>query len=419
MKPSVSSSDEASTALQGAAHVVVFAPLPPPVNGQSRATASAVSALARTARVTVVDTAIRSSGRALAWRRPGRLPAGHARAWIAALGHLRRTLRTARPDVLYLTPSASMPGLVRDLATLALVPRDLPVVAHVHAGDYGRLLAHPVAGVLARRAARRFTRILVPSRYAADGLRAQVGPVPVRVVPNRVPDALHVAVDEVAERLARPVPDVPHVAFVSHLIPSKGHERLALAVEAWEAATGRRLRVTYAGAWPSEAARDAFEARLAPGAGRWQVTGPLDADAVRALLLDADVFAFPSLYPHESFGLAPLEAMHAGCGVVALRHAAIEELVRDGVEGRIADPARDGALTEALADVLADPRRFGRAAAARARDAFDAMATDAALVAAVLGTGASASDPGSRRSSAGDSRAPSLSSAPAPRAASR
>lgn len=360
--------------------VLVFAPVPPPVNGQSRVTATAVDALSRHARVETVSTA--EAGRV--WRPPGRLPVGRAASWLRALAAFRWALRT-RPDVVYLTPASSALGLARDVLSVSLIPDGVPVVAHVHVGDWGRLLDDSRLGPLARKTAARFTRVLVPSHYAARGLAGRLPGVPVRVVPNTVPAEVRVTAAEVEAKWSRARRDVPHVAFVSHMIPSKGYMKLAEGALAYEQRTGTPLRVTFAGAWPDAHDQAAFEAwRLRHGvASRWTAAGPLSGACVRALLLDADVFAFPSEYPHESFGLAALEAMNAGCGVVAVHHAAIAELVRDGVDGRLVDPGGD--FAEALADVLDDRERYGLAAASRARDAFAADDVEAQLVHAITG----------------------------------
>ena len=352
--------------------IVAVVALPPPVTGQSVVSARAVAALRAVGDVEVVDVSAGGGG----WR-AGR--AAQARAWAAALRAARRAL-AAPVDVVYFTPASSRLGVLRDLATLALVPRGVPVVAHVHVGDYGARLAQ---SALARRVAARCARLLVPSAYAAAPLRAAAPAADVRVLPNPVdpghllpPEALDAAW---ARRRAAP----PVVTFLSNMIPSKGYGVLARAAARLDAPP----RLVVAGAWPDAETRRAFEATLARLGVGAEVVGDVARGDVPALLAEASVFAFPSRYPHESLPVAVIEAMAAGCAVAAVAHAGVPELARDGLEGALAprhadDAAQAEAFAGALARALADAERLGRAAAARAQ-AFRPDAFDAALRAVV------------------------------------
>ena len=82
-------------------------------------------------------------------------------------------------------------------------------------------------------------------------------------------------------------------------------------------------------------------------------------------LFACDIFVFPS--QTETLGLAVLEAMAAGCAVVAVRGGAIPEILRDEESGRVV-PAESAALRQAIVDLLDDPERR-RALGARAQSA--------------------------------------------------
>jgi 1,2-diacylglycerol 3-alpha-glucosyltransferase len=77
-----------------------------------------------------------------------------------------------------------------------------------------------------------------------------------------------------------------------------------------------------------------------------------------------------------------IEAMAAGCAVVAVRAPASSDLVRDGETGRLV-PADPGAFADAVRDLLAQPARrsaMGGAARAAAADYDQARVTDRLLV---------------------------------------
>jgi glycosyltransferase involved in cell wall biosynthesis len=97
-----------------------------------------------------------------------------------------------------------------------------------------------------------------------------------------------------------------------------------------------------------------------------ELTGQLDGAGVMAELERATVCAFPSQW--ESFGNAVAEASAVGRPVVTTPIAAFQELVQEGVTGRLV-PAHDSdAWARALTDLLRDrdlARRMGEAGTAR------------------------------------------------------
>ena len=80
------------------------------------------------------------------------------------------------------------------------------------------------------------------------------------------------------------------------------------------------------------------------------------------LLATSDVALAPG--PHETFGLAALEALASGTPVVASRSSALPEIGRPACGAVVADHAR--AFADAVSDLLNAPEA-SRRAAARAR----------------------------------------------------
>ncbi len=82
----------------------------------------------------------------------------------------------------------------------------------------------------------------------------------------------------------------------------------------------------------------------------------------------ADVFAYPSAY--DPFGMVATEAMASGLAVVIGRETGAAELVTEGVDGLLCDPAQPAGLKAQLARLAADPEgaaRLGQAARATIR----------------------------------------------------
>jgi glycogen synthase len=144
----------------------------------------------------------------------------------------------------------------------------------------------------------------------------------------------------------------PHVLFLGQLKERKGYDTLARAMPL----VLERCPTTsflFAGQNPAKAEHlisicreNGSEASLAL---LGQVT---EEDKVR-LMRSSDCLVYPTRY--ESFGLPPLEAMAAGCPVIASDLPVVSEMIRNGENGLLVEPENHVALAEAIVRVLTDP----------------------------------------------------------------
>jgi glycosyltransferase involved in cell wall biosynthesis len=97
---------------------------------------------------------------------------------------------------------------------------------------------------------------------------------------------------------------------------------------------------------------------------------------VVSFMAACDVLVFPTLPEFgEGFGLAALEAIAAGCPVVATPMGSLPEMVVDGVTGILVAPGAVEQLAAALVRLADDPelrRTLGANASERARTEFGA-----------------------------------------------
>jgi len=169
-------------------------------------------------------------------------------------------------------------------------------------------------------------------------------------------------------------PHSPLLAFVGRLAREKNVALLLAALAALPSDTWLLL----VGDGPERTALET-QAKDAGLASRTVFAGTQPPAAVAEVLAAADLFVFPSTT--ETFGIAMIEAMAAGCAVVAVRAPASSDLVRNGETGRLvaADPR---AFADAVRDLLAQPARrsaMGGAARAAAAEYDQARVTDRLL----------------------------------------
>ncbi|HEY9669694.1 MAG TPA: glycosyltransferase family 1 protein [Coleofasciculaceae cyanobacterium] len=172
---------------------------------------------------------------------------------------------------------------------------------------------------------------------------------------------------EMRSHLSQGHPDSPLLLYVGRLSAEKEIERIKPVLEAIPNA-----RLALVGDGPH---RSALEKHFADTPTYF--VGYLTGTELGSAFASADAFIFPSRT--ETLGLVLLEAMAAGCPVVAARSGGIPDIVTDGVNGYLFDPADDeGAISATMRlfqqqteretlrqNARAEAERWGWAAATR------------------------------------------------------
>ncbi|MFL6213479.1 MAG: glycosyltransferase family 4 protein [Blastocatellia bacterium] len=142
----------------------------------------------------------------------------------------------------------------------------------------------------------------------------------------------------------------PSILFIGRLISIKGVDVL---LEAMRECEGARLIIT--GDGPARGALEQLALRFAVNA---QFIGQVNAVTRDALLASSSVVVIPSraLIDGRSEGVPVvcLEAMAAGCAVIASRTGGLAEIIRDHHNGLLFEPEDAAALAEKLRRVLND-----------------------------------------------------------------
>jgi glycosyltransferase involved in cell wall biosynthesis len=167
--------------------------------------------------------------------------------------------------------------------------------------------------------------------------------------------------------------DPLRLLVVGRFQPKKGYLTLLDAAAQVRAA----IRITVVGYGPLEAVLRARVEALGL-ASRVTWAGPLDQPVVRAQYRASDLLELASeVAPDGDRDGLPnvvVEALSQGLPVVATRAAAIPELVVDGIHGRLVPPGDPGTLAAAIDALARDPalrHRMGAAGIRRVADGWD------------------------------------------------
>jgi glycosyltransferase involved in cell wall biosynthesis len=275
---------------------------------------------------------------------------------VRELGAFRARLRAGRPD-LVVVATGVLPAAVM-AARLERIPVIVRVAEIFDRGDVGGP-ARSIAGrLLSRFLLRNASAIVCSSRLIAEQF-GDAPRIPVVTIHPGIDDA-HAGGDGPAFRARLGLEDAyPLVAVVGNVTRARGQD-LALSAMPDVAETHPKAHLLIAGAPHDRPADLAYLAELeataqAPGlAGRVTFSGfvPEVADVYAA----ADLLLNPARF-NEPFGRVALEALLAGCPVLATRVGAIPELLRDGQDSVLVPPEDPEAIAIGIASLASDPAR--------------------------------------------------------------
>ena len=282
------------------------------------------------------------------------------------LGRTRADLDAFAPNVVHV----SAPEFLGHSALRYATAHDLPVVASVHTRfdtyfRYYRLgFVEPALTAMLRRFYRRCDALLTPSESMADVLRAQGMNDDIGIWSRGVEhDVFNPARRDLAWRRMLGIGDNEVViGFFSRLVLEKGLDVFAGTIAELQR-RGVAHRVLIVGDGP---ARAGFAAQLPDAV----FTGFLSGVELARAVASMDVLLFPSVT--ETFGNVTLEAMACGLPVVGADATGTSSLIKDGVTGRLIEPAAIGAYADALQFYVEypDTRRAAGAAGAKAAEAY-------------------------------------------------
>jgi glycosyltransferase involved in cell wall biosynthesis len=251
-------------------------------------------------------------------------------------------IKKERADLVHINTALTDLSIWRD-AALSRAARiaKRPLVISIHGGKY---LVNEFKDQRIKRITETMLRTAKVVVVYSDLEKAEVERrwkgLDIRVLPNAVPQRETPAVERNN--------DVPVIIFFGRLHESKGLEEIVKACTQLRN-DGFDFEFNCFGDGPM---KDSFLPQMEKAlGGRFHYGGVLTGGEKYRELDKADIFLLPSIYG-EGLPMAILEAMAAGCVVVASEMASVAAVIEDGVNGYLIEPRNTGQLVSRLKVIL-------------------------------------------------------------------
>lgn len=261
----------------------------------------------------------------------------------------------------YAVPHATSAWLAKQMLE---DPDELKIVTTLHGTDITLVGQDPSYRSIVKFSIERSDGLTAVSEFLKRETVATFGcsDCDVRVIPNFVNTEMFNRRAEGRHRNALAQPDEKILIHISNFRPVKRVEDVVrVAARVMEKVPARLILV---GDGPDRPLAEERSRNLGIGD---RVVFLGKQESVAELLACADLLLMPS--ESESFGLTALEAMAVEVPVVGTRCGGLEELIEDGVTGRLLPVGAVDAMADAAIAILSDPelqREIGRAGRAAA-----------------------------------------------------
>lgn len=196
------------------------------------------------------------------------------------------------------------------------------------------------------------TKVILLSWYLYPDIEKVVKKEQVVICPNGIPELF-----ETEPHFERNN-EVPHLLFLSNLIPSKGVYVLLDACKILKD-KGYKFICDFVGGESKDITREIFEQAKNERQLKDYIIyhGPQYGNDKKLFFANSDIFIFPTYYNNETFGLVNLEAMQYKLPIVTTNEGGIPDVVIDGKNGFVCKRENAVSTADAIEKLLLDKNK--------------------------------------------------------------
>jgi glycosyltransferase involved in cell wall biosynthesis len=334
--------------------ILFIAPVSPPVTGQSLAAERLLQKLKKDHSVQCIDFSKGTFKQGLS-----------SVSRVVQVSRILRQIHAKQKsaDAIYLTPSQSVAGNIKDLVTYTICFKKLGrMVLHLHGGGIKRIVfdRHPILRWINRVFLERVGGAIVLSPSLREIFAGMVPDEKIHTIANFAQDEFFLDTEQIQSKFATTEP--LRLLFLSNLIKGKGFNELANAYDLLSLTSRNKVQIDFAGEFGSKREKRSFLANIR-GKPAVRYHEVVQGDKKRRLLAEAHILCLPTYYAYyEGQPIAILEGYASGCAVITTNHGGIPDIFEAGRTGFYVEKQSARSIADAVERLLRKPKDLERIA---------------------------------------------------------
>lgn len=327
-------------------NILFIAPIPPPIDGQSKASNMVLQKLIEEHNVFVINLSKKNlKNGAVSFSRIVAI----CRSLILVFKNRKGN------DIIYLSIAESFLGNLRDVFVYLICFTNINNI-YIHmlggAGMTKIINGNGLMSKVNRFFLKRLAGAIVEGSLNYETFSKVISPEKVTIVPNFAEDYLFVEDGEIEAKFVNL--EVVEILYLSNLIPGKGYQELIDAFFELDEIYKKQIRLTFVGGFESHKQSEEFKALIKRDKRVKYLGNFIDGGEKRKLYCKTHVFCLPTYYPFEGQPISILEAYATGCVVISTNHSGIPFIFQDKTNGYMVEKGFVSSLTAALENVVVD-----------------------------------------------------------------
>jgi glycosyltransferase involved in cell wall biosynthesis len=325
--------------------VLFIAPIPPPINGQSKASKVLLDKLIYDKHdVSIINlskSSLKNGFNSL--RRLFDIFYILVEVWI----------KRKKNDIIYLSLAESFFGNLRDLFIYVICYKSRhKIFIHMLGGAgmkkilEGKGFQQKINSFFINQ----FAGVIVEGSVNFEVYSKVISTKKIRIIPNFAEDFLFVSDEEIKSKFSNK--QSIQILFLSNLISGKGYDELADAYIQLEEVYKKQVTIVFVGGFESLESENEFLLKIKAHNGLNYIGKFIDGEKKRELYCQSQVFCLPTYYPFEGQPISILEAYATGCVVISSNHSGIPFIFADKKNGFMVKKKSVLSIKKSIEDVL-------------------------------------------------------------------